>query len=180
MVHTDTQVRIDRRISRRARQILVLTIRDMKVRLGIPILLRQPKINHIHLISPLADAHQEVIRLDIAVDETLGMDVLDAGDELVGEEEDGLEGELAVAEVEEVLERGAEQVEHHGIVVAFRAEPAHEGDADAAGEGFVDARFVFELRVLGFDRLELDGDFFARDDVCACDAGVSGGVDVCF
>ena len=32
------------------------------------------------------------------------MDVLDAGDELVGQEQDCLQGELAVAEVEHVLQ----------------------------------------------------------------------------
>jgi len=35
------------------------------------------------------------------------MDVLDSGDELVGEEKDRLERELSVAEVEQVFERGA-------------------------------------------------------------------------
>ena len=87
--------------------------------------------------------------------------------ELVGKEQSRLERELAVAKVEQVLERRAEQVEDHGVVVAFDAEPAHERDADAAGEGLVDLGLVLELGVLGLDGLELDGDFFARDDVDA-------------
>ena len=32
-----------------------------------------------HLIGPLAQAHQEVVWLDVSMDEALGMDVLDAG-----------------------------------------------------------------------------------------------------
>jgi hypothetical protein len=95
------------------------------------------------------------------------VDVLDAGDELIGEEQDRLEGELAVAEVEEVFQAGAEQIENHGVVVALGAEPADKGDTDAASEGFVDACFIFELGMLGFDALELDGDFLAGDDVGA-------------
>lgn len=87
--------------------------------------------------------------------------------ELVGEEQGRLERELAVAKVEQVLERRAEQVEDHGVVVAFDAEPAHERDADAAGEGLVDLGLVLELGVLGLDGFELDGDFLARDDVDA-------------
>jgi hypothetical protein len=87
--------------------------------------------------------------------------------ELVGEEQSRLERELAVAKVEQVLERRPEQVEDHGVVVAFDAEPAHERDADAAGEGLVDLGLVLELRVLGLDGFELDGDFLARDDVDA-------------
>jgi hypothetical protein len=86
---------------------------------------------------------------------------------LIGKEEDGLEGELAVAKVEEIFERGAEEIDDHGIVVAFGAEPADEGDADTTGKGLVDLGFVLELRVLCLDGLELDGDFFARNDVDA-------------
>ena len=93
------------------------------------------------------------------------MDVLNAGDELVGQEQDGLQGELAVAEVEQVLQAGAEQVENHGIVVALGPEPADEGDANSTGKGLVDAGLILELGMLGLDTLELDGDLLARDDV---------------
>lgn len=138
------------------------------MRLGIPILLRQTEINNVDLVAPLANPHQEIVRLDVTVDEALGVDVLDTRDELIGEQQHGLEGEFAVAEVEEVFQGRAEQVQDHGVVVAFCAEPADEGNADAAGEGFVDAGFVFELGVLGLDGFELDGDLLAGDDVSAC------------
>ena len=93
------------------------------------------------------------------------MDVLDAGDELVGKEQDSLQGELAVAEVEEVLKRRAEQVQDHGVVVALGSEPADKGNANTAGERLVDAGLIFELGVLGLDALELDGNLLTRDDV---------------
>jgi hypothetical protein len=95
------------------------------------------------------------------------MDVLDAGDQLIGEQQHRLEGELAVAEVEQVLQAGAKQVENHGIVVALGAEPANEGNADAASERLVDAGLILKLGVLGLDALELDGDLLAGDDVGA-------------
>ena len=160
---------VDGSISCSSGQVLVLTVWDMEVRLWVTVLLGQPEINHVDLIAPLANAHQEVVGLDVTVDEALGVDVLDTRDELVGKEKHGLKRELAVAEVEEVLERWTEQIEHHGIVVTLCAEPSYERDADAAGEGFVDAGLVFELRVLGLHALEFDGDFFAGDNVCACD-----------
>lgn len=75
---------IDARVAGRPGQVLVLTVRDMEVRLRVTILLRQAKINHIDLISTLANAHQEVVRLNVTVNERLGMDVFDARDELVG------------------------------------------------------------------------------------------------
>lgn len=158
---------VDAGVARRARQVLVLTVGNVEMRLGVAVLLGEAKIDDVDLIAALADAHQEVVGLDVAMDEGLGMDVLDARDELVGQQQDRLEAELAVAEVEEILEAGAEQVQHHGIVVAFGARPTHKGDADAAGEGLVDASLILELRVLGLDALELDGNLLAGDDVGA-------------
>ena len=166
------QVGVDGGVTSSTRQVLVLTIWDVEVGLGVPVLLGQTEVDNVDLVAPLANAHEEVVRLDITVDEALGVDVLDAGDKLVGQQEDGLEGEFAVAEVEEIFEGGAEQVEDHGVVVALGAEPSHEGNADAAGEGFVDAGLVLELRVLGLDRLKLDGNLLTGDDVGACGEGL--------
>jgi hypothetical protein len=160
-------MRVDRSVTGSSSQVLVLSVWDMEVGLWVTVLLSQTEINDIDLVSALADAHEEIIRLDIAVDEGFGVDVLNAGDELIGEEEDRLEGELAVAEVEEIFERWAEQVQHHGVVVALRSEPSHERDPDTAGEGFVDASLVLQLRVLGLDGFELDGNLLSGDDVCA-------------
>jgi hypothetical protein len=137
------------------------------VSLGVTVLLGQTKINDIDLIASLSDAHEEVVRFDITVDEGFGVDVLNPRDELVGQKEDGLEGELAVAEVEQVFQARTEEVEDHSVVVTFGAEPADKGDPDAASEGFVDAGLVLELGMFGLDRFELDGNLFTRDDVGA-------------
>ena len=85
--------------------------------------------------------------------------------QLVGQQEDGLQGELAVAEVEQVFERGTQEVNDHGVVVALRPEPTDEGNTDATSQSLVDLGFILELRMLSLDRLELNGDFFPRDDV---------------
>ena len=159
---------VDAGIAGGTSQVLVLSIWDVEVGLRITILLGQAKINHIDLVAALANAHEEVVRLDITVDEGLGVDVLNAGDELVGEEQYGLQGKLAVAEVEEILQGRAEQIQNHGIVVALGSEPAYERNADTASKGLVDAGFIFELGVLGLDALELDRNLLTRDDVGAC------------
>jgi len=165
---TDTQVGVDGSITGGARKVLVLTVWDVEVCLGVPVLLGQTEVDDVDLVTSLSNAHEEVVGLDIAVNEALGVDVLDAGDELIGKEEDGLEGELPVAEVEEILEGGTKQVEDHGIVVTLGAEPSHEWDAHTACEGFVDTSLILELRVLGLDGLKLDSDLLAGDDVGAC------------
>lgn len=161
----NTQVGVDGSVTGSTGKVLVLSVRDVEVGLGVAVLLGQTKVNNVDLVTALANTHKEVIRLDITVDEGLGVDVLDAGDELVREEQDGLQRELAVAEVEEILQAGAEEIQDHSIVVALGAEPADKGDADAAGERLVDAGLILELGVLGLDALELDGNLLTRDDV---------------
>jgi hypothetical protein len=95
------------------------------------------------------------------------VNVLDARDELVGQQEHCLEGEFAVAEVEEILQARPEQVQHHGVVVTFCTEPTDEGNADTSSQRLIDTSLIFELRVFGLDALELDGNFFTRDDIGA-------------
>ena len=84
---------------------------------------------------------------------------------MVRQKQHGFERKLALAEVEQVFEGRAEQIDDHGVVVALSAEPPHEGYADTAREGLKDLGLIFELGVLGLHGLELDGDFLARDDV---------------
>ena len=164
---TDAQVGVDGGITSSSGQVLVLPIRDVEVGLGVTVFLGQTEIDDIDLVAALADAHEEVVRLDITVDEGLGVDVLDAGDELIGQQENGLQGELAVAEVEEILQAGSEEIKNHGIVVTLGTEPADKGDTDTTSERLVDTGLIFKLGVLGLDRLKLDGNLFTRDDVGA-------------
>lgn len=91
---------IDASITSGTCQVLVLTVWDVEMSLRVTVLLGQPKVNDIHLVSPLADPHQEVIWFDVAMDEGFRVDVLDSGDELIGEEQHRLQRELSVAEVE--------------------------------------------------------------------------------
>ena len=139
---TDTQVGVDGCITSGTRQVLVLTVRNVEVSLGVTVLLGQTEIDHVDLVTTLANTHQEVVRLDITVDEGLGVDILDAGDELIGEEQHRLEREFAVAKVEKVLQGGAEQIQDHGIVIALGAEPADERDTDTAGERLVNTGLI--------------------------------------
>ena len=142
---------VDGGITSSTSQVLVLPIRNVEVGLRVTVLLGQTEIDDIDLIAALADAHEEVVRLDITVDEGFGVDVLDAGDKLVGQQKNGLQGELAVAEVEEILQAGSEEIKNHGIVVALGAEPADKWDADTTGERLVDTGLIFELWMLGLD-----------------------------
>jgi hypothetical protein len=59
----------------------------------------------------------------------------------------------------------SQQVQNHGIVIALSPVPPHKRDTDATGEALVHLGLILKLRVLGLDGLELDGNFFARDDI---------------
>ena len=164
----DAKVGVDTGVTGSSGKVLVLTVGDVEVSLGVTVFLGKTKVNNVDLVSTLANAHQEVVGLDITVDEGFGMDVLDAGYKLVGQQQDGLERELAVAEVEEILQTGPEKVDYHSIVITFGTEPAHERDTDTTSEGLVNTGFILQLGVLCLDAFELDGNFLARDDVGTC------------
>lgn len=75
---TDAEVGVDASIARSPSQILVLSVRDVEMGLGVAIFLRKTEIDHVDLISTLANSHEEVIGLDIAVDEVARMNIFDA------------------------------------------------------------------------------------------------------
>jgi len=66
---TDTQMSVDRSVTSGTGQVLVLTVRNVKVSLWVSVLLRQTEIDHVDLVPTLADAHEEVVGFDIAMDE---------------------------------------------------------------------------------------------------------------
>lgn len=58
-------------VAGRARQVLVLPVRDVLVCAGITVLFGQTKVNDVHQVALLSKPHQEVVGLDISMDEIL-------------------------------------------------------------------------------------------------------------
>ena len=77
---TNTQVIINGRSTSGTGQVLVLPVRNVEVRLGVAVLLGETEIDDVDLVSALADAHEEVVRLDVTVDEVTRVHVFNAGD----------------------------------------------------------------------------------------------------
>ena len=73
----DAQVGVDRGVPSCAGEILVLAVRDVEVSLGVTKFLSQTEIYNIDLVATFADAHEEVVWFDVAVDEVAGVNVLD-------------------------------------------------------------------------------------------------------
>ena len=57
-------------------------VRDMLAGPVVSVLLGQAEVDEEEFVAVAADAHQEVVRLDVAVDEVLVVHVLDATDHL--------------------------------------------------------------------------------------------------
>ena len=100
----DTQMSVDGRVPSGTGQILVLSVRDMKMRLRVSIFLGQSEINDIDLVSSFSYAHEEIVGFDVSMNKVSRVDVFDSRNELVGEEKHRLEGELSVTKVEQVFE----------------------------------------------------------------------------
>lgn len=75
--------------------------------LGITEFCGETQIRHINLISMLPHTQQEVLRLDVTMDDALGMDVFETVKELIGENQHGLEREFAAAVVEKIFQTRA-------------------------------------------------------------------------
>ena len=71
---------VDGSVSSCAGQVLVLAIRDVKVSLGVSVLFGKSEIDNIDLISSLANAHEEIVGLDVSVDKVSRVDILDSRD----------------------------------------------------------------------------------------------------
>ena len=82
---------VDTGITSSTSQILVLTVGDMKMGLGVAVFLGKTKIDDIDLIAPLANAHQKIVGFDITMYEGFGVDVFDPRNELIGEKKHRLQ-----------------------------------------------------------------------------------------
>ena len=71
---------VDGGVASGTRQILVLAVRDVEVSLWVTEFLRETKIDDIDLIASLANAHDEVVGLDVTMDKIARVDVFDARD----------------------------------------------------------------------------------------------------
>lgn len=95
---------------------------------------------------------------------------------LIREEEDGLEGEMSVADLEEILQGGTQEIDDHDVIVALSAGVHDPGNARTTHERLVDLGFLAEgRRERAWNGwLELDSDFFARYGVHAEEDGACG------
>jgi hypothetical protein len=74
----NAKVGVDGSVAGSSSQILVLPVGDVEVGLGVAELLGETKVNDVDLVAALPDAHQEIVRLNVAVDEVARVDIFDS------------------------------------------------------------------------------------------------------
>lgn len=157
---TDAQVRINAGITRRTDQGIMALPR-------FPNFLRQTNVGHVDRVPSFVISHQHVLRLDISVDVSLGVNVLEGRDKLVREQQHRLEREFSIAIIEKILQVWAKKLECHHPKFAFVSMPVYPRDARSTRKFFVDLDFVLEKRRVDICMLEFQGDFLSSLEVAS-------------
>ena len=109
-------MRVQARVSRRARQVLSVSERDVLAVRRL-VALGEAEVDDVNCVFSLVIAsNQEIIRFDVSMDDSFLVHNLDSLDHLDGDVEAGLEVEFSSALLEVVFETLAEEVHDHDVV----------------------------------------------------------------
>ena len=134
-------------------------------RLNVTAFSSEAQVDDIHLVPIPPCTHQDILRFDVTVNDILRVNILKATEKLVGKHQDCLEGELAMAEFEEVLQTRSQKVEHHNIIFAFEHVVVNAWNTDTASKRSIEVNFSFKERFIFKGVFEFHGDLFAGFDV---------------
>mmetsp|Transcript_12576 Transcript_12576/g.26627 ORF Transcript_12576/g.26627 Transcript_12576/m.26627 type:complete len:345 (+) Transcript_12576:829-1863(+) len=161
----DTDVGVDRGVPRRPGQVLVLAVGYVLVGAGIAVLFGQTEIDNVDDALALAQSDQEIVRFDVSVDEGFRVDVFQPAQQLIGQHQYGLELEPPAAIIEQIFQRGTQEIQDHDVVITLDAVPSHVRNAQSSVQNPVNLALVQQLWVLCFHGFELDSHFFSRGHV---------------
>jgi hypothetical protein len=130
-----TKMGVNAHISCGTGQRLPLPVWDVLLGLGVTVLLGHAEIHDVNNVRVFAvgTANKEVVRLDVTVDEVLLVNGLYTGQHLLGDHDNGLGGEAAVAVVKEILQGRSQQVDDKNVVETFLAKVIDIGDTSCEG-----------------------------------------------
>lgn len=104
--------------------------------------------NEAHL--PCASTNQKVVWLHISMDVWPGVHILESVEHLVCQHQDWLQRKLLPTIIEQVFQRGSQEINDQHIVISFRTEPLHRRDAVCKTEkwrGYREEKISWERRV---------------------------------
>lgn len=126
-----SKMRVDTHVTGSAGQRFPLAVGDVLLGLGVSVLLGHTEVDHVDDVGRLGSwsSDQKVVGLDITVDEVLFVYRLDSGKHLLGDHDDGLDGEPTSAVVEKVFERRSKQVDDKDVVQTLLSKVVDIGNA---------------------------------------------------
>lgn len=157
----DPDVCVDGGVAGGAGETFALSIPDMHFHLGVAELLAEAEVDHIQDTLLAFHPHQEVVGFDVAVDDILLVDTLDAVYHLVRQHHHRLQGKTLV-NLLQVRQRLPEQLHHQDVLVSLGSVPVYLGESGLVAEHAQQPGLRDELRVIircGFD---LHCDLLAR------------------
>ncbi len=143
------EVGVDGRVARSARERLLLRVGNVLVCARVAIPFREAKVDDVDNVLLLVEANEEVVWLHIAVHVVARVHVLEALDQLVRKQQRRLQGKLARAKVEEVLQGRTEEVHHERVVREVPSEPPHGGDACHGSVHSSELELLVQLGLVG-------------------------------
>ncbi len=154
----DTQVVIDRRVTGGTGQRTALTLRNVLERSGVTVSLGKTEIDTVNEVAvPAAAISNKVSRLNITVDQVARVHEFDTFKHLVGNHEDGLEGEPTPTLVELILKGRTEKIHNHEVVGILSSKVVNLSESRGVLQFTVDLVLVTQLRAPGSMLFELDG-----------------------
>ena len=61
-------------------EVFIFAVGDVEMGFWVAVFFGETKVDYVDLVTAFADAHEEVVGFDVAVDKGFGVDVFDAGD----------------------------------------------------------------------------------------------------
>mmetsp|Transcript_91610 Transcript_91610/g.213044 ORF Transcript_91610/g.213044 Transcript_91610/m.213044 type:complete len:253 (+) Transcript_91610:741-1499(+) len=162
-----TLVGIDRSISCSACEAQPRPELCMLVLLLQPVPLAQAKVNDIQVVNLLLNTKHEVFRLDVTVNDSLGMQVLNAVEQLFRDHCRAFDIEAALATPHAIFERSAKQLHHHALVMPLLAPEetlSYALRSVWSGQHLQNHLFMLQLRSASPYIFELHSDLL----LCAC------------
>jgi hypothetical protein len=113
------------------------------------------------------DAYQKVVWLDVAIDQRFVVDRLHASNHLFCGHTNGLDAELAAAEIEEVFQVRTQEVDDENVVEALLSKMVDLRNTEGAVQGSVRSILIPQLRSFRLPRFEFDRNGSVGKDVDA-------------
>ena len=110
----------------RSGQVLVFSIRYVHSNASVIVLFSETKVDQEKFIAVTTDAHQKVVRLDVAMNKELVVDKLNASDHLVCEHEHRFQCKTSSAKCKQIFKGRSQKFEDKYVVSMFLAAPAKQ------------------------------------------------------